>query len=199
MDIWANRAAELGLIREGNVLIGDEYVPFEELSATEFYRDFLSTHDVAHLLTAIVYAMDSLASDSPVVCSFFRGPRAGPFNAIDRDRFTILVPHLSRSIGVMTRLRRAEVKAAAGLASLDRLSTGVLLFNGGGGVTFANRSARRILEEIHPQLLYPPFVVNVTTIIGTHVGPNGLGFAAVGLLASLMLTETRCGNVTVHE
>jgi len=25
----------------------------------------------------------------------------------------------------------------------------------------------------------PPMVVNVTTIIGTHVGPNGLGFAAV--------------------
>ena len=24
-----------------------------------------------------------------------------------------------------------------------------------------------------------PFIVNVTTIIGTHVGPNGLGFAVV--------------------
>jgi fatty acid-binding protein DegV len=23
-------------------------------------------------------------------------------------------------------------------------------------------------------------MVNVTTVIGTHVGPNGLGFAAVG-------------------
>jgi len=39
--------------------------------------------------------------------------------------------------------------------------------------------ARRILEEINPDLNTPPLVVNVTTAIGTHVGPNGLGFAAV--------------------
>ncbi len=32
------------------------------------------------------------------------------------------------------------------------------------------------LEKAAPS---PPMVVNVTTIVGTHVGPNGLGFAAV--------------------
>ena len=31
--------------------------------------------------------------------------------------------------------------------------------------------------EIHPP--YKPFIVNATTVIGTHVGPNGLAFAAV--------------------
>jgi DegV family protein with EDD domain len=31
--------------------------------------------------------------------------------------------------------------------------------------------------ELHPP--YTPFIVNATTVIGTHVGPNGLAFAAV--------------------
>ena len=45
--------------------------------------------------------------------------------------------------------------------------------------TNAEADARRFLEEIEVNLPTPPLVVNVTTIIGTHVGPNGLGFAAV--------------------
>jgi len=39
----------------------------------------------------------------------------------------------------------------------------------------ANELAAR-LEKAAPS---PPLVVNVTTIVGTHVGPNGLGFAAI--------------------
>jgi DegV family protein with EDD domain len=45
--------------------------------------------------------------------------------------------------------------------------------------TNAEDEARQILEEINPDLNTSPLVVNVTTVIGTHVGPNGLGFAAV--------------------
>ncbi len=37
-----------------------------------------------------------------------------------------------------------------------------------------------IFRETHQQLIpRAPLLVNVTTVIGTHVGPNGLGFAAV--------------------
>jgi DegV family protein with EDD domain len=45
--------------------------------------------------------------------------------------------------------------------------------------TNAEADARQFLGEIDINLQAPPLVVNVTTIIGTHVGPNGLGFAAV--------------------
>lgn len=43
----------------------------------------------------------------------------------------------------------------------------------------AEEDAQKLLAELNPDLLYPPMIVNVTTIIGAHVGPNGLGFAAV--------------------
>lgn len=45
--------------------------------------------------------------------------------------------------------------------------------------TNAEAAARQLLEEVKSRVPVLPFVVNVTTAIGTHVGPNGLGFAAV--------------------
>ncbi len=45
--------------------------------------------------------------------------------------------------------------------------------------TNAETDARRILADASPDLVYRPLVVNITTIIGTHVGPHGLGFACV--------------------
>ncbi len=45
--------------------------------------------------------------------------------------------------------------------------------------TNAETAARQLLEEVKSRVPVLPFIVNVTTAIGTHVGPNGLGFAAV--------------------
>lgn len=45
--------------------------------------------------------------------------------------------------------------------------------------TNAEAAARQLLEEVKSRVPTLPFVVNVTTAIGTHVGPHGLGFAAV--------------------
>jgi DegV family protein with EDD domain len=45
--------------------------------------------------------------------------------------------------------------------------------------TNAETDARQFLEEFISGLPTEPLVVNITTVIGTHVGPKGLGFAAV--------------------
>jgi len=45
--------------------------------------------------------------------------------------------------------------------------------------TNAETTARIILEEVKSLVPVKPFLINVTTAIGTHVGPNGLGFALV--------------------
>ena len=45
--------------------------------------------------------------------------------------------------------------------------------------TNAEAAALRLLTDLTPRLPTPPLIVNVTTIIGAHVGPNGLGFAAL--------------------
>ncbi len=45
--------------------------------------------------------------------------------------------------------------------------------------TNAADDGQRFIDQYSPTEVTSPLLVNVTTIIGTHVGPNGLGFAAV--------------------
>jgi DegV family protein with EDD domain len=45
--------------------------------------------------------------------------------------------------------------------------------------TNAESAARQLLEEVRSKVAVPPLLVNVTSVIGTHVGPDGLGFAVV--------------------
>jgi DegV family protein with EDD domain len=45
--------------------------------------------------------------------------------------------------------------------------------------TNAEADAYQMLNEFASRVKSQPLIVNVTTIIGTHVGPNGLGFVAV--------------------
>jgi len=45
--------------------------------------------------------------------------------------------------------------------------------------TNAEEEARWMLEQLSPVLPGDPLVVNATTVIGAHVGPQGLGFAAL--------------------
>jgi DegV family protein with EDD domain len=48
--------------------------------------------------------------------------------------------------------------------------------------TNAESAARQLLEHVKSKVAVPPILVNVTTAIGTHVGPDGLGFAVVRVL-----------------
>ena len=57
-----------------------------------------------------------------------------------------------------------------GLGDLERLA--ILHTN-------AEADARQFLYDLKIRLPVEPLIVNVTTVIGTHVGPNGLGFATV--------------------
>lgn len=43
----------------------------------------------------------------------------------------------------------------------------------------AEADARQLLTDMSPQIPTQPVLVYVTTVIGTHVGPNGLGFVAL--------------------
>ena len=58
--------------------------------------------------------------------------------------------------------------------SLERLA---ILHTGAGAR--AREFLNQIMNEMRPSLPREILMVNVTTVIGTHVGPNGLGFAAV--------------------
>jgi len=45
--------------------------------------------------------------------------------------------------------------------------------------TNAENTAHQLLNAYHMKTIFKPMIVNVTTVIGSHVGPNGLGYVAV--------------------
>lgn len=149
-DLWAIRGIEKGLVYEGNVVLGEEILPIQEFIESEIYRELLSNYDMAHLLTSVIFGPSApqQREQSPwSVCAWYQGLNDGPFTVDQRDRLKLLVPHLSRSLGVMTRLQDMELKISSSLAALNQLSSGVLLLDKKGFVAFANRAAKRIFDE----------------------------------------------------
>jgi len=90
-----------------------------------------------------------------------------------------LQPLVELRYGIVHRLGQARTR----LQGIERL---VDALNSWGPLerlavlhTNAESAARQLLEEVKSKVTSQPLLVNVTTAIGTHVGPNGLGFAAV--------------------
>ena len=146
-DVWALSLVERNQFLESNIIIGEEVVPREQLLSTVFYKEFLC-HDpkIAQLVSGMVFGTDS-ADSIPTVCTFFRGFHHPEFGEQERERMKLILPHLSRSLGVMQRLRVAELTATSTLAAFNRLSTGVLLTDSTGEIRFINKVAESMLNN----------------------------------------------------
>ncbi len=95
------------------------------------------------------------------------------------------------SIKPLIELTNGEVKAIGAVRTTKQANNRMLNFLLEGGTlerlailhTNAESRARGLLNELMGQASQSVprdiLMVNVTTVIGTHVGPNGLGFAAV--------------------
>ena len=146
-DLHGQIVAAKGLISEGNVILDHDLLTREQLLESKYYKEYLVREDMTQLMTTVIFGADSMSGVPVTICSFWRGINDAVYTEQDRARLKLLVPHFSRSLGVMQRLRSAELTVATTLAALDRLPSGVLLIDAQGYVTFANRTAQRMLED----------------------------------------------------
>jgi DNA-binding CsgD family transcriptional regulator len=115
-----------------------------------WYDECLRHGDISHLLTSVVFEVKppgAPALDMPTACSFYRGADDDSYTEGDRRKLALLLPHLSRALGVMSRLRMSDLKVAASLASLDQLPVALLLMSAAGEVLFCNRAATAMLAS----------------------------------------------------
>jgi DNA-binding CsgD family transcriptional regulator len=143
-DIWAQAGLEKGLGFEGNILTDADLVPQETLHKSIFYREYLSKFGIERVCTGMVFGTQSPPYPATVL-SVFRDINAPEFGARERTLHGVLIPHISRAMGIMFRLRDAELKVASTLAGLDNLTSAILLIGIRGDVVYANRSSRRLL------------------------------------------------------
>jgi DNA-binding CsgD family transcriptional regulator len=152
VDMWTEQVVRRKLFTEGNVILGTDLVPHATLVDSQWYADCLRLGDISRLLTSVVFAVPALGAepqtaDLPTACSFYRGRDDADFTEGDRRKLKLLVPHLSRALAVMSRLRQSDMRVSASLASLDKLSIAILLLAGSGEVLFVNRAANAMLTE----------------------------------------------------
>ncbi len=144
-DIWSQRVQAKDMWREGRVLRDEEMVPHDELLASRFYREFLSGIGIARVCAGFVFAgSPGLPATSIAV---FRDAHEPAFDRSDQRWMELLVPHVSRSLGIMQRLDTAKLRNASLLASFDRLRAGVVLLNADMEVLHLNRAAKTVVER----------------------------------------------------
>jgi DegV family protein with EDD domain len=75
-----------------------------------------------------------------------------------------------------SRTRRKGIERLIGLIAREAPFQRLAILH-----TNAEAEARQLLADLNPTLPTEPFMMNITPIIGAHVGPNGLGFAGLTL------------------
>lgn len=143
VDFWTQRVHDRKLDFEGSVVLDSDLSSRRELLASDYYREHLTRMQMAWLMVGVVLAPRD-GSLPVVACSLYRGIADTGFDEGARQRMALLLPHLSRALGVMYKLREAELRATAHELALDALGCAVVLLDGLGDVVQANRAAEKI-------------------------------------------------------
>lgn len=130
----------------GTVATDEDLSSRQSLADGTNYRNLLASANFTRLCTSLIVGPGSATVPATVI-SIFRGLDAPPFGRGAKNLLRLLVPHLSRSLALMYRLREAEQTLAASLAALDKMACGVVLFGRLGTVVHSNRLASALLAE----------------------------------------------------
>jgi len=126
-------------------MFASDLLPDSEVARTDFYREYMQPEALAPE-GPICHQIATSATGKYAAIVIYRRVGCRPFDDDDLALGNLLVPHLERGYAIYSRLgsvRRARVALAE---VLDRLPTGVLVFDARHAPLIVNRSARRILD-----------------------------------------------------
>jgi DNA-binding CsgD family transcriptional regulator/PAS domain-containing protein len=144
IDIWTQAGVAQNRFTTGTVVSDEELLPRAELLSSAYFQEFLQPAGISRLCTAAIFATEDPELPATVL-SIYGGLQAPAFDPIAKETLRLLVPHLSRALGVMYRLHKAEHRVVASLAAIDRIERGIVLLGGDGRVLHVNPRANEIL------------------------------------------------------
>jgi DNA-binding CsgD family transcriptional regulator len=171
----------------GQMVHSDDLIELPQLKRTAFYDDVLRPQNLAHGLIVNVVSRPEFK----VSLNVERSEKSGPFSERDAAILGSLLPHLRRACELRLRMLDYREAARAERDALDALSTGIITFDTGQRVLFANSAARARSEELSlrvragSELSGPPEIANgVRALLADAVrggapgsnrvsGPNG--------------------------
>lgn len=139
-DLWVHRTVAHGI---NKIVTGEMLVTPDEQRDSGFYREWLASFDIFH----VVGAAFTLGGGLVGVLGIHRPEDAEAFEAGDRHKTAILLPHLTRAVRLSRRLINADLAQVAAFDALDRLDTGVLVLDQHGRILHANALAEECLRD----------------------------------------------------
>ena len=127
----------------GDVLIASELIPYDEMLACRFYKEWLAPQGI---LDAISITFEKSAA-SYAVLAIQRNEREGLFDAEAKRRLGLLSAHFRRAVAIGQIIDLHKFEAAAFADSLDGLAAALFLVDAAGRVVHANAAAKAMLDE----------------------------------------------------
>ena len=139
LDPWAALAGRTPRLE---ALLGPELVPQQEVLASAFYHEWGALFGVCHVVGAVI-PLDTRAAATLGV-ALERPEQAQAFTEADRQRLTLVLPHLQRAAQIRRRLGQLEAHAQTGWAVLDVLPLGIVVAVADGTIVCANATAEAL-------------------------------------------------------
>lgn len=141
-DFMAARAIEAVHLNSNTVYTDRHLATRQEIAQHPFYVDFRARHGLGPFLGAVV----SPDPEVQVIISMQGALHRRPFSEAEVESFGRLVRHVERALVLSIRLIDAEAGKSALADSLARLSCGAFFIGEDGRVTFANETARALID-----------------------------------------------------
>ena len=144
-DLWSKSAAEKNLWDEGSVLLDEQLVPRNVLAQSVFFREFLVTMNIGRVCAAML--LSSAPGIHATCLSVYRPFDAPAFTPAEVAWYQLLIPHLSRALGLQHRLNTLRVQNQILLSSFDNMDFGACVIDENGQVVYANASASKVFAR----------------------------------------------------
>jgi DNA-binding CsgD family transcriptional regulator/PAS domain-containing protein len=119
-----------------------DFMPFDQLAQTEFYRTWAEPQGVVDFVSAVLYRSTICAT----MVGIFRHEKDGFVDDDARRRVRLIAPHLRRATLIFKMFNRKAAEAATLADTLDGLSAGLCLVDAGGRIVHVNAAAQAILD-----------------------------------------------------
>ncbi|ROS04943.1 DNA-binding CsgD family transcriptional regulator [Sinobacterium caligoides] len=127
----------------GKVITLTELMPDEELTASEFYKQYLEPAGVFHILGADTRTCDGYSARFRAT----RGKQESAFADIERQLLQRIMPHLCRAVEIHSKLQRTKSERDLYAGAVSQMSMGTILLNEQGEVLKSNHVAKQLLEQ----------------------------------------------------
>ncbi|HLJ51840.1 MAG TPA: helix-turn-helix transcriptional regulator [Rhizomicrobium sp.] len=139
MDEWYIRARH----RLGEAVLGVDLVAEKTLMQTEWYNDYLRPSEIHHAVGAEFAVEPGLIA----AVAIHRPADAAPFEADDRAKLALVLPHLTQALRLMRRMEANERGLRGGFNALASLSVGIVVVGPGNRVRSLNEAAERLAQS----------------------------------------------------